>query len=113
MGGQIHRDLSSLLERELAEIARGMLTFTRVKLSDDLRHAKVYYSFLGKPEDRQQVEDYLLRRKKRIRSRVGKKLYVRNIPEIEFKFDPSIEEAIRIEQLLNEIKGGHDKERHS
>ena len=35
---------------------------------------------------------------------IGSKLRLRNIPEFNFKFDPSIEEGIRIERLLNEIK---------
>jgi ribosome-binding factor A len=101
---QIHRDISRLLDTELAEVASGMLTFTRVKLSDDLRYAKVYYSFLGQSESRQQVEDHLLRVKGRIRSQVGKNLHIRHIPELEFKFDPSVEEGIKIEQLLDEIR---------
>jgi len=104
LGQQIHRDISSLLEQELADLTRGMLTFTRVKLSDDLRYAKVYYSFLGSDEDRRQVEEYLTRHNGRIRSQIGKSLRVRNIPELMFRFDPSVEEGIRIEQLLNEIK---------
>lgn len=104
LGQQMHRDISLLLERELSELTRGMLTFTRVKLSDDLRYATVYYSFLGSAEDRQRVEEHLVRHNGRIRSQVGKSMRVRTIPELTFKFDPSVEEGIRIEKLLNEIK---------
>jgi len=87
-----------------------MLTFTHVKLTNDLQHAKIYYSFLGTQENRRLVEEYLAREKWRIRSRIGKQLRVRNIPEIEFKFDPSIEEGLRIEQLLNEINSENTQE---
>ncbi len=104
----MHRDISHLLERDLAEFAGGMVTFTRVKLTDDLRYAKVYYSFLGTPEDRARVDEYLARRKNKIRHDVGKNLRVRNIPELTFKFDPSVEEGLRIEQLLNEINDERD-----
>ncbi len=106
LGEQIHRDISQLLERELAELTPGMLTFTHVRLSDDLRYAKIYYSFLGTPEQRAQVEEYLNRENGRIRSALGKKLRVRSIPELQFTFDPSVEAGIRIEKLLNEIKSG-------
>ena len=104
LGMQIQRDISGLLERELAERVPGLVTFTHVKLSDDLRNARVYYSYLGDPEDRARVDKYLTSERRRIRSQVGQNLHVRHVPEINFKFDPSVEEGMRIEQLLDEIK---------
>lgn len=102
---QILRDISELLQGELHTVVPGLVTFTKVKLTDDLRHARVYYSYLGEAEQRETLELHLSQQKGRIRSQVGRGLHVRFVPEIEFKFDPSIEEGIRIEQLLNEIKG--------
>ena len=102
------RDISLLLESELAELVPGMVTFTRVRLSDDLRYAKVYYSYLGDESHRSDVEEFFLRERRRIRGQIGRNLHMRNIPELDFKFDPSIEEGIRIEQLLNEIKKDGD-----
>jgi ribosome-binding factor A len=87
-----------------------MVTFTRVRLTDDLRYAKAYYSFLGSDEDRDKVEAFFAREAKRIRSQVGRGLHVRHIPELSFHFDPSVEEGIRIEQLLNEIKRDRDRQ---
>ena len=110
LGEQIHRDISALLERELAELGPGMVTFTRVKLSDDLRHARVYYSYLGTPDDRDRVGEYLSKERRRIGHLVGRNLRIRNIPELDFKFDPSVEEGIRIERLLNEIKSQREQQ---
>jgi ribosome-binding factor A len=104
------RDISQIMEQELAEQFPGMVTFTRVKLTDDLHYARVYYSYLGDGDTRPGLEEYLARERGRIRSLVGKNLRVRNIPELDFRFDPSIEEGIRIEQLLNEIKNEHRKD---
>jgi ribosome-binding factor A len=104
------RDISRLLEQELSEQAGGMTTFTAVRLSKDLRHAKVYYSFLGNREDKAQVEAYLERERGRIRSVIGKNLKIRHIPELTFKFDPTVEQGIRIEQLLNEIKSDRQED---
>lgn len=103
------RDISQSMEQELSEQFPGMVTFTRVKLTDDLRYAKVYYSYLGDEARRPELEEYLLRERGRIRSLIGKNLRVRNIPELDFRYDPSIEEGIRIEQLLNEIKDERNK----
>jgi len=105
LSAQILRDVSELLQAELYSAVPGLVTFTKVKLSDDLRHAKIYYSYLGDIEQRAALEVHLDQNKGRIRSEVGRGLRVRFVPEIEFKYDPSIEEGIRIEQLLNEIKG--------
>jgi len=105
----ILRDVSALLINELSELFKGMVTFTRVKLTDDLRYAKIYYSYLGEVDNRPRIENYFTKKNKQIRSMVGKNLQVRYIPEITFVFDPSVEEGIRIEQLLNELKRENKK----
>jgi ribosome-binding factor A len=107
LGVQIQKDISDLLEQELAEHFPGMVTFTHVKLSDDLRHANVYYSYLGSDDDRARIEEFFLRERGRIRSQVGRRIRVRHIPELNFKFDSSVEHGLRIEQLLNEIHKEH------
>jgi ribosome-binding factor A len=101
---QIQRDISQVLETELMDQIPGMVTITQVKLSDDLSYAKVYYSCLGNDSDRVRAEEFLTAERKHIRSLVGRNLRIRHIPEIDFKFDPSIEQGARIEQLLEEIK---------
>ena len=107
---QILRDISTKMEGELAERLTGMVTFTRVRLSNDLRYATVYYSVLGEEDDREETAAYLERNKNRIRKLVGSELRIRYIPEFTFKFDPSIEESIRIQQLLDEIKSDTESE---
>ncbi|MCD6249258.1 MAG: 30S ribosome-binding factor RbfA [candidate division Zixibacteria bacterium] len=104
LGMQVQRDISSLLEGDLAERIPGLVTITHVKLSNDLRNAQVYYSYLGKEDDRERVAEYLLRERRKIRSLIGRNLHVRHIPELDFKFDPSVEEGMKIEQLLDDIK---------
>lgn len=104
LGGQILKDISIFFQENLSASAPDFVTFTRVELTDDLKYATVYYSSLGSDEQREAVRGFLDREKKKIRHGIGKGLHIRSIPEIKFKFDPSIEEGIRIEQLLNEIK---------
>ena len=62
-------------------------------------------AFLG---DR--IAGYLESHSGRIRSQVGRQMHIRHIPELAFVFDPSVEEGIRIEQLLNEIKSDREKD---
>jgi ribosome-binding factor A len=108
LGEQLRRDLSDIWERDYAEITPGMLSFTQVRLTDDLRYATVYYSHLGTEEQRAKAEELLQREAGSVRHKVGKGMRVRRIPEFSFKFDPSIEEGIRIEKLLNEIKASDE-----
>jgi ribosome-binding factor A len=104
IGVQILRELSTAIGDTLSERFAGMITFTRVRVTNDLRYATVYYSYLGTESDRQTVDEYFQRETGKIRKLVGGPLRIKHIPEFRFKFDPSIEEGMRIEQLLNEIK---------
>lgn len=107
---QMLRDVSTLLESPLRELGAGLLTFTKVKMTNDLRYATIYYSHLGTDEGRRRSEEYLERERGWIRTKLGRNLRVRNIPEISFKFDPSIEEGIRIEKLFAQIRNEGNKE---
>ena len=104
LSGQILKDVSSLMEHDMGDKLSSMITFTHVKLSSDLRYATIYYSYLGNKETPESVQQFLERAKSKLRYNLGRKLNIRRVPELTFKFDPSIEEGIRIEQLLSEIK---------
>lgn len=110
VGEQMLRDISQFFEKEFADQIPGMVTFTHVKLSADLQNATVYYSYLSKKSEPDFAQTFLDREKKRIRHVVGRGMKLRRIPEFTFKFDPSIEEGLHIERLLNEIK--NDREKH-
>ena len=105
---EIRKLIAGHWDAEMADRTPGMITFTQVRLSKDLRYATVYFSFLGEEDQRDKVIEFLGSRRKQIRLAVGKQLRVRHIPELTFKYDPSVQEGLRIEQLLNEIK--RDKE---
>ncbi len=104
IGEQILRDISILMQNELSDQIPGMVTFTHVRVSDDLQHATAYYSVLGKATDREAVAGYFAHERKHLQHLIGRNLRLRRVPELTFKFDTSIEEGIRIEQLLDEIK---------
>jgi ribosome-binding factor A len=109
----MRRLLAEIWDEEYAEEIPGMLTFTQVRLSSDLRYARAYWSYLGTPENRDSAQGLLERETRNLRRLVGKNLHLRHIPELSFKFDPSVEEGVRIEQLLNEIKSERKDESDS
>lgn len=101
---QIRRDVSDLLEPEMRDHLRGLVTFTAVRITRDLQFATVLYSFLGNPDDRDAADAWLFQQRGHVRKAIARRLRMRHVPEISFTFDPSIEEGLRIEQLLNEVR---------
>lgn len=106
---QILRDISMILENEMRDQVPAFITITKVRLSGDLHNATIFYSVLGDEEKRVASEEFLENQKKHIRHLVAKRLRIRQIPEFLFKFDVSIEEGIRLEQLFNEIRDQNKK----
>ena len=104
---ELAREISRMVAYELNDPRVGFVTVTRVKVSPDLRHAIVFVSTLGTEKERNLVMHGLghaagfLHRS--LRDRVEG---LKHIPQIHFKFDPSIEGAIRIEKKIDEAIQG-------
>lgn len=94
------RELSALLYRDLKDPRLRGVTLTSVDVTPDLRHARVYFSHLeGAGRGRDAVEGFR-RAGGHIRQKVGRALALRYTPEFEFHYDPGIERAARIDELL-------------
>lgn len=85
---------------------RGLVTVTAVDVTRDLRHAKVFVSVMGSDEEKQSTMAGLASLAVHLRSRLGRSLRLRVAPEIEFRDDPSVARAARIETLLSQLKSG-------
>lgn len=100
----IQREISDLLMRSIKDPRIGFVTVTRVSVSDDCRTARVYYSVMGTSEEREASLEGLESAKGFIRRELGKRITLRYTPELFFQFDPSIEYAIHIEEVLRELR---------
>lgn len=89
--------------------ARGILTLTGAELTSDAKVLYVYYSVLGSEEERKRKELLLAANVWDIRSALFKRLRLKQVPEIVFKFDETPEKASNIEKLLRKIRSEHDK----
>jgi ribosome-binding factor A len=104
VGDQIRQELSQLLSRgEVHDPGIGFITLTRVTVSPDLQHARVYYTTLGDPKARRETAKALHRATPFLRRQIGSRLRLRRVPELEFRFDESIEHQDRIEQILRDL----------
>jgi ribosome-binding factor A len=104
VGDRIREEISDLLLRKVKDPRIGFVTITAVEVSKNLRAAKVFYSVLGAPEDRQRAADGLASALGFIKLELGARLQLKFMPEIVFAYDPSIEYGDRIERLLMEIR---------
>ena len=102
---QIRQELSALLTRgDVHDPGIGFITLTRVKVSPDLQLARVYYTTLGDEPARRETAKALQRATGFFRRRVGDRLQLRRVPEIEFHFDESVGHQDRVEQILRELR---------
>jgi len=109
VGDQILREISSLLLFRVKDPRlRGMITLTEVKMSKDLRHAYVYYSLMGTDEQKGDAQAGFESAKGFIRKVVGESLHLRYVPDIQFRYDTSLEQGQRIERLLGAVSSRSD-----
>jgi len=95
--------LANLFISEVFIPEAGLLTVTKVTVTDDMKLAKVYLSFF---EHKKHIDDILrIIKSKRnlIRYNVGMKLTLKYIPQLQFYYDDSIEHAQRIDDLIQKI----------
>lgn len=108
VGDQIQREIASMLSTGQVKDERlGFVTITAVKVTTDLREAKVYFVAHGTDEERDQTRQALEDNAGRLRSHLGRVMKIRHAPELRFVHDASIDEGMKIERLLKEVR---DKE---
>jgi ribosome-binding factor A len=104
VGDRLLEETAELLRREIHDPRLQCLNLTGVRMSKDLRHAKVFFSLLGGSGDREQALAGLKSASGFIRSRLAKKLNLRFVPSIDFLYDDSEDEARRIDALLDKVR---------
>ncbi len=106
----IQKEISQMLVKSIKDPRIGFITITRVTVSQDCRSAKVYYSVAGTQAERESSMKGLDSAKGYVRKELGRRIRLRYTPDITFQFDPSIEYAIHVEELIQSIH--HEKEPH-
>ncbi len=99
----IRKEVGEMLVKSLKDPRIGFVTITRVTVTDDCRSAKVYFSVMGSLAERENSEKGLISATGFVRKELGKRLRLRYTPEVVFQFDPSVEYAIHIEEVLRQL----------
>lgn len=96
--------VAAVIARDLRDPRIGVVTVTRVEVSNDLGHAKVYVATRGSDEERATALEGLRSATGFLRSRVAKVLTLRTVPTLTFEPDRGLEHAGRIDTILNALK---------
>ena len=101
--GLVRREVSDIIRSRVKDPRIGFVTVTAVRMSDDLRYAKVYVSILGDERERGESLRVLERASGFIRGELGRRIRMRHVPEIGFQYDNSMEYGARIDEILRNL----------
>lgn len=106
----IKERIGEILIRDYSDPSNGFITVTDVKMTPDLKIAKVYFSVFGSEEIQERAMKMLEGGKQHIRGLVASYVQLKFAPTLQFYLDHTLEEADRINRLINKI---HQDERKS
>src|SRR5262245_46225306 len=98
--------LADLLDRQVKDPRVEGITVTGVQVTNDMAHAKVWFSVLGGEDEKRLALRGLQNVAGFLRREIGRRLHIRTAPELRFEFDASLEHGQRIETLLRELHSG-------
>jgi ribosome-binding factor A len=98
------RELAQMRGHDVRDPRLRGVSVTRVRMTDDLRHGRVFFSHLeGRPRAVEAIKGFQSAGGF-IRRQVGRALGLRYTPAFDFEFDPGLESAARVEALLRESR---------
>lgn len=104
LGELIAEEISDLLRTRVKDPRVGFASITHVEVSGDFRHAKIFVSVMGNPEERQETMKALKHASGFLRHELASRLTVRYVPEIDFRLDTSIEKGARVLDLIHQVE---------
>ncbi len=104
----MRREIAEIVEHRLSDprLAGLVVSVTDVEVTRDLSSARVFVSVLESGEVRDRALAALQSASGFVRHLLGQRLELREIPEIRFVHDASIERGARVEELLRRIEHG-------
>lgn len=111
VGTLIQEEISRLILQSVKDPRVRFVTVTRVRVSDDLRYARVYVAPMGdQKKQRQEALTGLKCAAGFLRGELGRRLCLRYAPELLFQLDDSLEQEMHLAELFRQIEAGGTKE---
>ena len=108
VSGQLRRELAQMIQREIKDPEVGFVSVSDVEVTRDLAHAKVYVTVFNTDEAKVSIKA-LKRAAGFLRTRLGQELRMRNVPQLHFLHDDSVETGQRMDSLIDQaVKSDQD-----
>ncbi len=93
--------IGTALTREVKDPRIGFVTLTGVDAAPDLSHAKVYVSVYGKQKEKDDTLEGLRAARPYLQKLINEELDLKRTPNLEFVYDVSVDQGMRIQVMLN------------
>ena len=103
----LKKEISLIITNEIKDTRLQNINITAVKVSDDIGIATVFYTVIGESihKEESKIDEKILEKfSGMVRSNLARKIKIRRVPKIIFRFDESIEYSENIEKLLKNLK---------
>lgn len=114
VSGLVQEVLSELLKKRIHDPRLAMTTITRVKMSRDLKIARIYFTIYGDSQKSEAAAKGFDSARGFIKRSLAGRLGLRYMPDLKFFYDDSLDYGSHIDQLLEKIKtdNGPDYQPH-
>ena len=103
----MRREVADILDRRLRDPrVTAMVSVTDVEVTNDLSFAKIYVSIMGKPDEVSGTLQALGHAVGFVRHELGERLGLREVPDLRFIHDESLDRGARVDELLKRIQDG-------
>lgn len=99
----LHHELGAIISRECSGGGYGFTTVTEVRMTPDLKLAKVYVSIFGDEKAREKTLKHLESMKKEIRHQMAGRVSMKYVPALQFYHDATMDQVMHLEKLIKEI----------
>ena len=99
----IKNAVAEIIVEDIADPKLGFVSITAVKLTNDYKHATLYFSAFGENVKQEVVLNHLNRAANFIKNRLKDKVVLRYLPELVFDIDRLLQEERKIGEILNEL----------
>jgi ribosome-binding factor A len=103
VSGLIQEVLAELLKKKIRDPRVAMATITRVKMSRDLKLARIYFTIYGDSQKSEAAVQGFESARGFIKRSLARRLNLRYMPDLKFFYDESFEYGSQIDQLLKKI----------
>lgn len=105
-------EISYIIQQEIKDPGIGFITILDVRMTEDLKYAKVLYSVYGTEDERDKTVEALKRARGYIKHLLGTRVKLKLMPEITFVLDKGQENLDHIDEILKKVEAEKTEDVH-